>query len=185
MANKDLSAILTGMPPDARTCSAASLVSKGTDGPAALPGKLLNGNAGFVDRADVAHLHRGALCGLLDPPQRQALGTADIGPVLIDPARPLPVEEGARPFRVRIARFNDLCGMVRYVLGLDLEDGDIVDAARGASRGAVQPAGVDGHEPERCLVHLEIESLEGLQDVTPWSRGTGHVNVPGIRTDPG
>ena len=145
--------------------------------PAVALGQALQRLSAIVQRADIPVLQR--LSGLvdLDPAQRQPLGPADVGTIRVDPATPLPVEEGAAPLGVSFALRQQRGVGPPDPLGLDLEDGDSVDAAIVATLSALESLPMAADQGSRFTVDLVVEKSD--------RRGVTHARmVPVLLTFP-
>ena len=111
---------------------------EGADGPAGLVVEGLGCNLISVEGADVAELDDLVLIVLLEPAQRQSLRAADIGAGLVDAAGAVDVEEGAGASGAWLPGLEQFGEGVADAVGFDLEDGEVVDAAGGASAPAVE-----------------------------------------------
>ncbi len=109
------------------------------DGPAVLWRKFLDGCSSLIERADVTHLDDVPVLILVHPAEGQALGPADVGPVLIDAAVSCLIQERAGAFCMGCSVLQQVGMMLPDVLRLDRENGDVVHAAGAASRSAVEP----------------------------------------------
>jgi hypothetical protein len=130
--------------------------------PARVDGQALDGLAGFVQRTDVAKLH-GLPVPLVDPPQRKALGPADVGALRVDSAGPLVVEEGACSLGVRRARSEQLGVVTTDGLDLHVEDRQAVHAAPAAPAPAMEPLCVQKDETARLAIDPCAQNDERVQ----------------------
>jgi hypothetical protein len=112
------------------------------DVPQVIEVELLEGGAFAVEGADVAALHDVVVSLLLEPQQRQSLGAADVGTLLVDSAGSLAVEKGAGPRWMRSPVLQELGVVAADAIGFDGEDAEPVLAASAAAALASQPFGV-------------------------------------------
>jgi hypothetical protein len=135
-------------------------------GPAIFCGQELDGLARFVEGTDVAKLD-GAPVSFLDPPQGQALGSADVRALGVDSTCALRIEEGAGPLGVRNPHGEKAGVATANGLGLHVEDREPIDAARAAAPPALEARAMQDVQPARFPVHFGVQRGDG--GVRSWS----------------
>jgi hypothetical protein len=135
----------------------------GSEGPAILRRQLLDGLAGFVERADVAKLDRLEPLVLVEPPQRKPLGSADVGALGVDPAGTVAIEERTRTLCMRDAGGEQLGVVPANGLGLDFEDAQPIDATRAAPAPARESLGMEDVQSVRLDVHRSVQKDDWFQ----------------------
>jgi hypothetical protein len=97
---------------------------KGTNQPTVVLVEQIEGRAAVeIQRTDVATLLDLIRFVLEDDPERQALGSTDVGSVVIDAACPGAVEKRTRTRRMGLPVPQELGMRTANSLGLDLRDG--------------------------------------------------------------
>jgi len=111
----------------------------GADRPTVLNIQGLYRRTDLIERADVPHLHGRTVGPFIDPPKRQALGTAYVRAIRIDPTGLLFVEEGTGPSGPRLCLGQELRVVKADVRRLHLEDRQVILATATAPLAALEP----------------------------------------------
>ena len=130
-------------------------------GPTVFGGQVLDRLACFVERTDVASLHR-LTVQLIDPSQRKALGTADVRPLGVDATPALGIEKGASALGMRNSRGQQLGVATANRLGFDVEDREVIHAAGAATPPALETRLVEHMQPVRFDAHLSVQRDDGV-----------------------
>ena len=133
------------------------------DRPALVGGQRLDGLARFVQGTDIPELDRVSILPVLfDPAQGKTLRPANVGPVGVDPARALIAQERAGPCCPRGAVLEKVSVVAANVVGLRVEHGQPVDAARAATEPALEPRFVEDVKAAGFAIHVGMQRVDGI-----------------------
>jgi hypothetical protein len=136
---------------------------KGADRPTMLGIQDLYRWTDLIERADIPHFHRATIRPFIDPSKRQALGTAYIRTIWIDPAGLFLVQEGTGPFGPRLCMGQELAVVMKDVRRLHLKDRQVILATVAAPLAALEPVLVQDGQGLHLMVHQVIQPGQGLQ----------------------
>jgi hypothetical protein len=141
-----------------------------SDAPTRIRAQSFDGRLSHVvEGTDVAQLHRTPL-SLLDPTQREALGSANVRALVINSTGPVFVEKGARPHGVWNPGGQQCRVTATNGLRLDLENGQLIRATRTTSLTALKALRMDHMQAARLASDVRVKrgnSVDSANSDTP------------------